>query len=446
MNKPLTPHPPTARGGGPLPLPQGERGCCGAAASPIPSPLVGEGGGPDLESGAPGEGALLGAGLARRTEEPFGVYVHWPFCRAKCPYCDFNSHVRHGGVDEARFLAAYLRELEHFASLAPQRRVTSIFFGGGTPSLMGAGIVEAIIDAIAGHWSLEPNAEITLEANPTSVEAERFAGYRAAGVNRLSLGVQALDDASLKALGRQHSAQEALSALALAKRHFDRVSFDLIYAREGQTARAWAEELRHALGYAADHLSLYQLTIEEGTPFAARHEAGTLHIPNGARARALYLLTQELCEAAGLPAYEVSNHARSGSESRHNLLYWRGHDYAGIGPGAHSRISASGTKRALSAIKSPEGWLAKVEARGHGLASEETLSAEEAADEYLLMALRLSEGLDLAQLAAIDGRVIDEERVNALESQGLITRKGGRLAATPKGRLVLNRLILELAA
>jgi putative oxygen-independent coproporphyrinogen III oxidase len=381
-----------------------------------------------------------------RLADPFGVYVHWPFCRAKCPYCDFNSHVHHGGVDDARFLAAYLSELEHFASLAPGRSVTTIFFGGGTPSLMQPRVVAAIIDAIAGHWGIEPDAEITLEANPTSVEAERFAGYASAGVNRLSLGVQALDDASLKALGRQHSADEALRALALAKRHFGRVSFDLIYAREGQSARAWAEELQQALGFTADHLSLYQLTIEEGTPFAARHEAGTLRIPNAARARALYLLTQELCETAGLPAYEVSNHARPGSESRHNLLYWRGHDYAGVGPGAHSRISADGTKRALSAIKSPEGWLAEVEARGHGLASDDALSAEQAADEYLLMGLRLSEGIDLARLAGIDGRALDEARLIALESDGLLTHQGDRLAATPSGRLVLNRLILELAA
>jgi putative oxygen-independent coproporphyrinogen III oxidase len=389
-----------------------------------------------------------GASLTRTDEwwtEPFGVYVHWPFCRAKCPYCDFNSHVRHGGVDDARFLAAYLRELEHFASLAPGRSVASIFFGGGTPSLMQPRVVAAIIDAIATHWSIEGDAEITLEANPTSVEAKNFAGYASSGVNRLSLGVQALDDASLKALGRQHSAQEALAALALAKRHFERVSFDLIYAREGQTAKAWAEELTRALGFAADHLSLYQLTIEEGTPFAARHEAGTLHVPNGARARALYLLTQELCEAAGMPAYEVSNHARPGSESRHNLLYWRGHDYAGIGPGAHSRISSGGVKRALSAIKSPEGWLAEVETRGHGLASDDALSAAEAGDEYLLMALRLSEGIDVARLAAIDGRVLDEARLEAFETEGLLTRQGDRLAATPSGRLVLNRLILELA-
>ena len=249
----------------------------------------------------------------RTAPEPFGVYVHWPFCRAKCPYCDFNSHVRHGGLDEARFLRAYLAELAHFASLSRGRSVSSIFFGGGTPSLMRPGTVAAILDAIAAHWPIADHSEITLEANPTSVEAENFAGYAAAGVNRLSLGVQALDDQSLKALGRQHTAAEALEALALAKRNFPRVSFDLIYAREGQTARAWREELSRALDRAADHLSLYQLTIEEGTPFAARHAAGTLRVPNGAVACSLYELTQELCSDAGLPAYEVSNHARPGS-------------------------------------------------------------------------------------------------------------------------------------
>jgi oxygen-independent coproporphyrinogen-3 oxidase len=378
--------------------------------------------------------------------EPFGVYVHWPFCRAKCPYCDFNSHVRHGGIDEPRFLSAYLNELGHFASLAPGRNVASIFFGGGTPSLMRPATVDTILDAIAGHWTVDSNVEITLEANPTSVEAENFAGYRVAGVNRLSLGVQALDDRSLKALGRQHTAQEALAALTLAKRHFDRVSFDLIYAREGQTARDWENELMLALGHAADHLSLYQLTIEDGTPFAARHAAGTLRIPDGEHAGELYQLTQELCEAAGLPAYEVSNHARPGSESRHNLLYWRGHDYASIGPGAHSRITLSGAKRAISTIKSPEAWLAEVEASGHGIDSDEALNAAEAADEYLLMGLRLSEGIDLARLAAIGGRVPDETRLSALAQAGLIDRSGARLAATPKGRLVLNRVILELAA
>jgi len=372
--------------------------------------------------------------------------VHWPFCRAKCPYCDFNSHVRHGGIDERRFLAAYLAELAFFAALAPGRSVSSVFFGGGTPSLMEPSTVAAILKAIARHWRLETDAEITLEANPTSVEAARFAGYRAAGVNRLSLGIQALDDASLKALGRQHSAAEALGALALAKRHFGRVSFDLIYAREGQAARQWRDELNLALGHAADHLSLYQLTIEEGTPFAARHDAGTLRPPGSTEARALYLITQELCEAAGLPAYEVSNHARPGSESRHNLLYWRGADYAGIGPGAHARIQTNGTKRALATTKSPEDWLGEVEASGHGLASDTILSAEEAADEYLLMGLRLSEGVDLARLSAIGGRVPDEARVAALAQDGLITQNGNRLAVTPEGRLVLDTLIADLAA
>jgi putative oxygen-independent coproporphyrinogen III oxidase len=389
---------------------------------------------------------LARARPAANEEDAFGVYVHWPFCRAKCPYCDFNSHVRHGGIEESRFLFSYLAELAYFASLAPARSVGSVFFGGGTPSLMQVETVAAILEAIATHWRLEGDAEITLEANPTSVEAARFAGYRAAGVNRLSLGVQALDNASLKALGRHHSAAEALAALDLAKRHFGRVSFDLIYAREGQTARGWRDELSLALRHAADHLSLYQLTIEPGTPFAARHKAGTLKPPNGTEARTQYLLTQELCEAAGLPAYEVSNHARPGAESRHNLLYWRGADYAGIGPGAHSRIGVDGRKRALATIKSPEDWRASVEACGHGLTSDDALSADEAAEEYLLMGMRLSEGIDLERFAAIGGRALDEARIASLAEDGLVRRDGSRLSATAKGRLVLDRLIVELAA
>jgi len=379
-------------------------------------------------------------------DEPFGVYVHWPFCKAKCPYCDFNSHVRHGGVDEARFLAGYLTELGHFARRAPDRTVTSIFFGGGTPSLMSSGTVEAILDAIADHWTIADDAEITLEANPTSVEAENFAGYASAGVNRLSLGVQALNDASLKALGRQHTADEALAALDIAKQNFGRVSFDLIYAREGQSLADWHEELTRALSYAADHLSLYQLTIEDGTPFAARHAVGTLHVPDGDKASDMYVLTQALCEQAGLPAYEISNHARPGSESRHNLIYWRGHDYAGIGAGAHARITEGGTKRALSTLKPPEDWLAQVEDRGHGLASDEALSTQETAEEYLLMALRLAEGLDVPRLEAMSGRALDPSVLDALESKGLLARNGARLKATQSGRLVLERLILELAA
>jgi putative oxygen-independent coproporphyrinogen III oxidase len=378
--------------------------------------------------------------------EPFGVYVHWPFCLAKCPYCDFNSHVRHGGIEEAKFLGAYRSELQHFAGLAPGRTVTSIFFGGGTPSLMGVRTVAAILDEIGAQWTVATDAEITLEANPTSVEATRFAGYRTAGVNRVSLGVQSLEDESLKALGRMHTSEEALAALAVAKGNFERVSFDLIYARMGQTVPAWRDELARALRHAHDHLSLYQLTIEPGTPFAARHAAGSLKTPKAREGQAFYAVTQELCDAAGLPAYEVSNHARRGAESRHNLIYWRGHDYAGIGAGAHSRITQCGAKHALSTLKSPETWLAAVEAHGNGIAEDEGLSRAEAADEYLLMGLRLAEGIDLKRLEAIGGRELTEPRLQALTAQGLVARNGNRLTTTGSGRLVLDRLILELAA
>jgi oxygen-independent coproporphyrinogen-3 oxidase len=378
--------------------------------------------------------------------EPFGVYVHWPFCLAKCPYCDFNSHVRHGGIDQRDFVTAYRSELAHFASLAPGRVVSSIFFGGGTPSLMAPETVGAILDRIAELWPIETGAEITLEANPTSVEAGRFAGYRSAGVNRVSLGVQSLDDASLKALGRKHTSEEALAALAIAKRNFERVSFDLIYARQGQALQAWRDELASALTHAQDHLSLYQLTIEEGTPFAALHAAGALKVPVGAKAEAFYLLTQELCDRAGLPSYEVSNHARPGAESRHNLLYWRGHDYAGVGPGAHSRITRGGDKHAIAIRKSPEAWLDAVATSGHGIEQDEALTPQNSADEYLLMGLRLAEGIDEKRLAAIDGRKLDEARLQYLQLKGLVRRSSNRVQATGKGRLVLDRLIVELAA
>ena len=378
--------------------------------------------------------------------EPFGVYVHWPFCLAKCPYCDFNSHVRHGGIDQGDFVTAYLAELKHFATLAPGRIAQSIFFGGGTPSLMAPETVAAILDRIAGLWTVAADAEITLEANPTSVEAGRFAGYRAAGVNRLSLGVQSLDDASLKSLGRMHTAAEALAALAIAKRNFERVSFDLIYARQGQTLAAWREELARALSHAQDHLSLYQLTIEPGTPFAALHASGALTVPENEKAEAFYLLTQELCDAAGLPSYEVSNHARPGAELRHNLLYWRGHDYAGTGPGAHSRITRDDGKHAIAVRKSPEAWLQAVATSGHGIEQDERLSPQNSADEYLLMGLRLAEGIDVKRLKAIDGRKLDDARLQQLEAQGLVKRTPGRLRATDTGRLVLDRLIVELAA
>jgi putative oxygen-independent coproporphyrinogen III oxidase len=378
--------------------------------------------------------------------DPFGVYVHWPFCLAKCPYCDFNSHVRHGGIVQGKFLAAYLAELTHFASLAPHRVVSSIFFGGGTPSLMAPETVAAILDRIAELWPIAADAEITLEANPTSVEAGRFAGYRAAGVNRVSLGVQSLDDASLKALGRKHTSDEALAALAIAKQKFERVSFDLIYALQGQTLPAWRDELTRALTHAQDHLSLYQLTIEEGTPFAALHASGALKVPEGEQAEEFYLLTQELCDSAGLPSYEVSNHARPGAESRHNLLYWRGHDYAGVGPGAHSRITRDDGKHAIAIRKSPEAWIDAVAASGHGIEQDERLSPQNSADEYLLMGLRLAEGIDVTRLKAIDGRKLDDARLQQLEAQGLVKRTPGRLRATDTGRLVLDRLIVELAA
>jgi oxygen-independent coproporphyrinogen-3 oxidase len=379
------------------------------------------------------------------TAEPFGVYVHWPFCAAKCPYCDFNSHVRYGGIDEDRFLAAYLKELAYFAERTPGREVTSVFFGGGTPSLMSPHITSAILEAISKHWKLCESAEITLEANPTSAEAENFRGYASAGVNRMSLGVQALDDQSLNALGRLHTANEALAAFALARETFERTSFDLIYAREGQSLDDWREELSRALSLAADHLSLYQLTIEAGTPFAALHESGRLRVPEGDTARAMYVATQELCEAAGLLAYEISNHATPSAESRHNLVYWRGHDYVGVGAGAHARITTDGTRRGLSTLRLPEEWLAQVEARGHGLVSDEALTKRETAEEYLLMALRLSEGIDASRFEALGGEPLDETRIGTLVEDGLLLRNGKRLMATPQGRLVLERMIVELA-
>ncbi|ACL55078.1 radical SAM family heme chaperone HemW [Methylobacterium nodulans] len=377
----------------------------------------------------------------------FGVYLHWPFCAAKCPYCDFNSHVRHAPPDEAVWRAAFAREIAHVSALTPGRTVTSIFFGGGTPSLMQPATVGALLDAVAGAWSLSPDAEITLEANPTSVEAERFRGYRLAGVNRVSLGVQALDDASLKRLGRLHSAAEALAAVATAARHFERYSFDLIYARPDQTQAAWAAELREAIARAAEHLSLYQLTIEEGTPFHGLAAAGKLVTPDEDAARALFDVTQEVCAAAGLPAYEISNHARPGAESRHNLLYWRYGEYAGIGPGAHGRLVLPEGRTGTVTERVPEAWLARVARDGHGIVTMEPLKPAEEADEFLLMGLRLAEGIDPARFAALAGRPIDRGRLDALVQEGLIALTGsGRIAATPKGAPVLNALVAELAA
>lgn len=377
----------------------------------------------------------------------FGVYLHWPFCAAKCPYCDFNSHVRHAGVDQPRFLAAFRREIAHAAALAPGRTVTSVFLGGGTPSLMAPETVAGLLDAVAGAWTVAPDAEVTLEANPTSVEATRFRGYRLAGVNRVSLGVQALDDGDLKRLGRLHSVAEALAAVRTAAAHFERFSFDLIYARPDQRPEAWAAELRRAIDHAAEHLSLYQLTIEPGTPFFGLARAGRLIPPDDDAARALYDVTQEICGGAGLPAYEISNHARPGAQSRHNLLYWRYGEYAGIGPGAHGRLVLSEGRTGTLTEKAPEDWLARVEREGHGIVETERLAAEDQGDEFLMMGLRLSEGIDPARYARLKGRPLDAARLDALVADGLVERLGnGRIAATPRGAPVLNAVVAELAA
>jgi oxygen-independent coproporphyrinogen-3 oxidase len=383
----------------------------------------------------------------RGEKDAFGVYVHWPFCLSKCPYCDFNSHVRHAPIDEERFSRAFAREIETTAARAPGRVVSSIFLGGGTPSLMRPQTVGSILDAIAKHWRVAPGAEVTLEANPTSVEATRFRGYRGAGVNRVSLGVQALDDASLKALGRLHTAREALDAVAIARTAFERYSFDLIYARPDQTPQMWAAELKLAIAEAAEHLSLYQLTIEEGTPFFGLHAAGKLKTPDEAVARALYDVTQEVCAQHGLPSYEISNHARSGAECQHNLVYWRGEEYAGIGPGAHGRLDLDGARHAIATERRPEVWLMRVEATGHGVMSDDRLSSEERADEFLLMGLRLAEGIDPGRYAALSGRALDPRRIAILREEGaIVVDPSGRLRVTQAGFPVLDAVVADLAA
>jgi putative oxygen-independent coproporphyrinogen III oxidase len=378
------------------------------------------------------------ADVDHRERPRFGVYVHWPFCLSKCPYCDFNSHVRHAAIDESRFVRAFSAEIAATAARVPGRTVSTIFFGGGTPSLMQPQTTGAILEAIAQHWPMASDVEITLEANPSSVEATRFAGYRAAGVNRVSIGLQSLDDGALRALGRLHSAREGLDAIAVARSVFDRYSFDLIYARPGQTPDAWAVELRGALAEAGEHLSLYQLTIEQGTPFHLLHASGKLMTPD---------VTQTVCADAGLPAYEVSNHSRPGRECRHNLVYWRAHEYAGIGPGAHGRLEIEGSRYATATEKRPEQWLALVEARGHGLITDEALTREEAADEFLLMGLRLAEGVDPARYAALAGRPLDDCRINILREQGLVEMTHvGRLRVTMVGFPVLDAVVADLAA
>jgi putative oxygen-independent coproporphyrinogen III oxidase len=386
------------------------------------------------------------------SEQAFGVYVHWPFCLSKCPYCDFNSHVRHAAIDEDRFVRAFAAEIAATAERAPGRVVSTIFFGGGTPSLMKPSTVGAILDAVGRHWQVAPDVEITLEANPTSVEASRFRGYRSAGVNRVSLGVQALDDRVLKELGRQHTAEEALAAVRIARNAFERYSFDLIYARPQQTPAEWSNELKAALREAGEHLSLYQLTIEPDTPFAALHAAGKLRVPDDDTARALYDATQDICAAHGLPAYEISNHARVGAECRHNLVYWRMHEYAGIGPGAHGRLNVSrldgdGDRHATATEKRPESWLARVERDGHGLVVDDVLTREGMADEFLLMGLRLAEGIDPQRYVSLSGRQFDPARIAVLREHRLLdTTSAGRLRVSLSGFPVLDAVVADLAA
>ncbi|MDZ4790911.1 MAG: radical SAM family heme chaperone HemW [Hyphomicrobiales bacterium] len=380
------------------------------------------------------------------TANALALYIHWPYCAAKCPYCDFNSYARQT-VSEARYLAAVLREIDHYATLAPSRTLTSIFFGGGTPSLMSAQAVGAILDHAAARWSVAPEAEITLEANPSSVEASRFRGYRAAGVNRVSIGVQSLRDDALKFLGRLHNSAEAIAAIEIAAATFDRVSFDLIYARPDHKLAEWRAELVQALAMARGHLSLYQLTIEEGTAFFDLERRGRLRVPDSDDAAALYELTQEMCGAAGLPAYEISNHAAPGQESRHNLTYWRYGDYAGVGPGAHGRLSIGGGRVAFSAALDPAEWVDRVARLGHGEADRQPLDTSEQAVEMTLMGMRLNEGLDLVALARETGRAVDPEAIKLLRSDGLLTLSPGGdfLSATARGMLMLNRIVAHLS-
>lgn len=397
-------------------------------------------------------------------ESFFGIYIHWPFCAAKCPYCDFNSHVRVHGVDQPRFVTAFEREIEtQYHKIGP-RHITSIFIGGGTPSLMTPQTVDGLLQALARKWTIDDKVEITLEANPSSVEAERFRGYRAAGVNRLSLGVQALNDHALRKLGRLHDVKQALHAIALARNIFPRLSFDLIYARPEQTLEQWKCELFQALDFAADHLSLYQLTIEEGTAFQRLHAAGKLILPPSELAADLYHITQEITARRGLPAYEISNHATPGAESAHNLLYWRYHEYAGFGPGAHGRFIKSSATHCSASSKAPtsqienreryvtinekypEHWLELVETTGHGCIETELLTLKQQANEMLLMGLRLCEGLDLVRYETLNTNGLPMEKLIDLQQQGLVEMIGNqRLKATDKGRILLDHVISQLA-
>lgn len=374
----------------------------------------------------------------------FGLYLHWPFCQSKCPYCDFNSHVS-ANIDQQAWERAYLSEIDRIADQTQGRLLNTVFFGGGTPSLMDPALVATLIERIRARWTPANDLEITLEANPGSVEAARFRAFADAGVNRISMGIQALNDGDLKRLGRLHSAADARKAFDLARDAFTRVSFDLIYARQHQTPDAWARELREALNMAVDHLSLYQLTIEQGTAFGARHAAGGLKgLPEDETAADMYLITQQICTDHGMPAYEVSNHARDGAQSRHNLVYWRYGDYAGIGPGAHGRLTLNGARTATQTPLMPQIWLDQVSRLGHGELQRETIPPEEQALEYLMMSLRLSEGTDITRYQRLAGEFLSDTRIADLVDQGFLTRNATQIAATDTGRPILNALIRAL--
>jgi len=368
--------------------------------------------------------------------QPVALYIHWPFCKAKCPYCDFNSHVR-DGVDDARWRAALLTELRHMVALLGPRHVTSVFFGGGTPSLMAPETVAALLAEADKLWGLDENCEITLEANPTSVEAQKFTDFKAAGINRVSIGVQSLRDADLKALGRMHSVAEAKDAVALAAKTFDRFTFDLIYARPDQTPALWEAELREALTMAGDHMSVYQLTIEPNTQFHTLYHSQRLILPDEDSAADFYQVTQELLGAAGMPAYEVSNHARPGQESRHNLTYWHYGEYAGIGPGAHGRIDIDGVRHATRTHRAPEEWLNRVERDGHGYHPFDAIDARAQFEERLMMGLRLNKGV---ALAGLDMTMLNTQKIAALQKEGLLENSSTMLVPTDAGRLVLTSL------
>lgn len=379
-------------------------------------------------------------------DEPFGIYIHWPFCASKCPYCDFNSHVRPNGVDQQHFAAGFAREMASIRQRTGPRTVTSIFIGGGTPSLMQPQTAAFILETVAKQWTVTGNAEITMEANPSSVEAARFKDYHATGINRLSLGVQALDDAELKRLGRIHDVKQAKYAIQLAREIFPRLSFDLIYARPGQSVESWYQELNTAIDLAADHLSLYQLTIEEGTAFHRLYTAGKLTLPEPELAATLYDVTEEITSARGLPAYEISNYAAPGAESQHNLLYWRYQEYAGFGPGAHGRFFEGGNRIVTITEKNPERWLTLTENAGHGIIEEEHLTQQQQADEMLLMGLRLNEGLNLPRYEALASHSLPFEKLSSLQEEGLIeTIQNTHLRVTSKGRLLLDYIITILA-